>query len=167
MKNTTVLILVIFLVIVCLLFCVKQGKERYEPEKTYGFPYYFQNLPPSLDLENRYHTCIVDNCGADYNNAECLQRCYILSMKNGTTDKADLICFDKKDNAADYLDCMDGVYHNYKNLDRSMGVSTCKCPNGSTSYMSSEGVCVCHETKPLNVRFPTDKHGHIKPYSIY
>jgi hypothetical protein len=107
-------------------------------------------------------------CDGDYQNAECLERCYILGMKNGTSDKADLICFDKKDNLANYLDCLDGVYHNYKDLDRSIGLGMCKCPDGTVSYINSNLDCECHPKRfPENVRYPQDKFGNLKPWAIY
>lgn len=180
-------IIVVFLVILLTIFVVKcsadikygcKGTESYlpgslkeityDPMKSYGFPYYFQNLPPSLNLENRYHSCVGELCGGDYQNAECLERCYILSMKNSTTDKADLICFDKKRDLADYLDCLDGVYHNYKNLDRSVGIGMCKCLDGTTSYVDTKLGCVCHpKLYPQSVRYPQDRFGNLKPYAIY
>lgn len=166
-KSVVWIFLVVFIVIFLIVIKTNR-KEDFTPSDTYGYPYYFQNLPPTLALEDRYHICAIKECGGDYENVECLQRCYVLSMKNGTSDRADLICHNEKHDLAKYVDCMDGVYSNYKNLDRSTGITSCPCPDGTTSYIGKGGGCVCRgENYPLKVRLPTDESGELKPFSVY
>jgi len=65
---------------------------------------WFQGMPPSLRVENNYHRCIQAN-GGDYGNYELRQKCYIQTLKDGTYDKADLMCWNHKDNEDEYFKC--------------------------------------------------------------
>lgn len=143
-----------------LLWKNKRDSYVYLPLKS---PYYYQNLPPSLTVENNYHGCVLTECKGDYDNYECRQKCYIKTMKNGTLDKADLICHnilqEKGEDA--YYQCLDSVYGNYLWMDRNTGVGSCKCPDGTTSYRDTYSKeCVCRDKHyPLNVRTPTNESG--------
>lgn len=138
----------------------------YQPSNTFGYPYYYQNLPPSLHVENNYHRCVIGECQGDYENYECRQKCYLKTMKDGTFDRADLICYNeglKGDDA--YYQCLDSVYGNYIWMDRNTGVGSCKCPNGTTSYRDQHTQeCICRDHPPLKYRTPMNEFGETLPY---
>jgi len=116
------------------------------PNKSRG---YYQFMGPSQPLENAYHQCMVDDCNADYFNYKCRQKCYVKTMKNGTIDRADYLCWQHKNNEDDYYECLDGVYGNYKWADRGI---------------RPDGQCLCPPPTPLNDRYPRDNEW--KPVTI-
>ena len=122
---------------------------------------WFQNLGPSIPMENNYHSCISQDCNGDYGNYGCRQRCYIKTLKNGTTDKTDLICWAHRDDEEKYYDCLDSVYANYIWSDRFTGTQPCLCPDGSQGASTSEGGCHCPPKRPLHDRRPLDNNNEI------
>ena len=121
----------------------------------------FQNLPPSTRIENAYHKYIQDDCGGDYSNYECRQKAYVKTMKDGTFDKADLICYNRRHNENDYYACLDSVYGNYLWADRYVGTEPCTCPDGSMGPRASDWSCSCTKHRPLVDRRPVDADGNI------
>lgn len=127
---------------------------------------YFQGLPPTLDMENTYHTLIHDDCAGDYSNLECRQKAYIKTVKGGTTDKADLICLKYKGDEDTYYKCLDGVYGNYIWMDRFTGASPCLCPSKDMpgqgqGALGADGKCWCGKTRPLKQRWQLDQNGEV------
>jgi len=125
---------------------------------------YFQNLPPTLDMENTYHTLIHDDCNGDYSNLECRQKAYIKTVKGNSTDKADLICDQYRNDEDRYYKCLDGVYGNYIWMDRFTGVSPCRCnspqlPDRGQGALASDGSCYCGKNRPLKQRYGYDQNG--------
>lgn len=137
-------------------------KHGFLPSKQ--FPY-FQGMPPSLKVENSYHRYVADECDGDYGNYECRQKAYIKTMKDGTFDKADLICHNYKDDEDRYYACLDSVYGNYIWMDRNTGTDPCACPDGSQGASAADGSCYCPPARPLNDRRPLDADG--EPVYIY
>jgi len=140
--------------------------ERTNPEYNPGFlpshqgPH-FEGLPPSLRVENDYHRCIQEIAGGDYGNYEARQKCYIKTMKNGTFDKADLICWRHRNDEDAYYACLDSVYGNYLWMDRWAGVKPCRCEDGSTGVSNEKDECVCPSYRPLHDRRMTDGEDRI------
>jgi hypothetical protein len=122
---------------------------------------YFQNMPPSLKVENTYHQYIANECGGDYGNYECRQKAYLKTMKDGTFDKADLICQRYKNDEDAYYGCLDGVYGNYLWMDRDVGTEACACPGGRTGVYRANGECFCPSERPLHDRRPVDENDQI------
>jgi len=171
-----VLGLVILAIVAGALIMAYGGKSKYQylPTEQVGYPYYYQNLPPSLHVENNYHTCMLTDCNADYENYECRQKCYIKTMKDGTMDKADLICYKYRDSEEAYYECLDSVYGNYIWLDRNTGPDSCPCPPGPdggsrTGYYDPVTLrCICRDKHaPLYNREPRNRFGEAEPYAIY
>jgi hypothetical protein len=144
---------------------------------------YFQGMPPSLKVENDYHSQMlapkeIGGCEGDYGNFECAQKSYLKAMKAGTTDKADLICHNYNPDAGgdedSFYKCLDSVYGNNRWMDRSVGTDSCMCQNDdgttevgtltdfgtSTTTSSSTGGagvgCFCPKARPLHDRRPVD-----------
>lgn len=127
--------------------------------------YYYQNMPPSLRVENQYHECAINECGGVYNDYECLQKCYIKTMKDGTNDILDRVCEQYKDDEGKYYSCLDANYANYIWMDRETGIGSCLCPDGSVGPFMSDGVtCSCIPKIPLSDRRMRDAEG--RPASI-
>ncbi len=127
---------------------------------------YFQGMPPSLKVENDYHSLMLDECKGDYGNFECRQKSYLKAMKAGTTDKADLICSAYADNEDRYYQCLDGVYGNYQWADRYVGVDgPCLCENGATGSLTGDTLgnisCFCPSDRDLHDRRPVDINDEI------
>ena len=74
---------------------------------------YFEGDSPSLEVENDYHRAVGALCGGKYEDKECLQKCYYLAMKKGTTDIKDRICESRASNFDEYMRCLDDVYTDY------------------------------------------------------
>lgn len=176
-RKQQILVGVIILVAVVLLL-MKYGKNREgmesiakigpDPNVSYksGFlpskqGLFFQNLGPSLPVENRYHACISEDCGGDYGEYSCRQKCYLKTLKNGTLDKADLMCWTKKDNEDEYYKCLDGIYGNYIWADRFCGAAPCLCPGGGQGASTDDGRCHCPPKRPLNDRRPLDNENRV------
>lgn len=130
---------------------------------------YFQGMPPSLEVENAYHSLMEQECQGDYSNIECRQKSYIKAMKNGTTDKADLICSKYSNDEDRYYACLDSVYGNYMWMDRYVGTDSCACfrDPGKTGIVLEDGSCLCPSERPLNDRRPTDSSGSIVNRVMY
>ncbi len=132
---------------------------------------YFQGMPPSVQVENAYHSGVLDpspsGCSGDYGNFECLQKQYYKAVKGGATDKADLICYSKRHNENEYYQCLDGVYGNYVWGDRPTGTDSCVCWDAETqsnytgTVTSSEGDCFCPGPRPMHDRRPVDQNDDI------
>ena len=112
---------------------------------------WFQGMPPSLRVENDYHSCILEH-GGDYGNYELRQKCYIKTLKNGTYDKADLMCWRHRHDENDYYKCLDSIYANLLWLDRFSGIKPCLCPDGSEGSSTSDDECFCPSPRPLHDR---------------
>lgn len=119
---------------------------------------YFQNLPPSLNMERQYHDYIKQDCEGNYGNYECRQKAYIKTLKGGTTDKTDLMCWAYKDNEDAYYACLDGIYGNRIWMDRFTGASPCHCADGSQGASSADGTCFCPPPRDLHDRRPLDQN---------
>lgn len=127
---------------------------------------YFQGMPPSLKVENDYHTNMLNNCQGDYGNFECRQKSYLKAMKAGTTDRADLICYKYRHNEDDYYRCLDGVYGNYLWSDRYVGTDrACDCPDGMNGTLTTDELgnldCFCPDPRPLHDREPVDHNNEL------
>jgi len=129
---------------------------------------YFQGMPPSLKIENDYHKKMISTsdeggCDGDYGNFECRQKSYLKAMKNGSTDKADLICYRHRNNEDEYYACLDAVYGNYLWMDRYVGTDSCKCfgPPSFTGTKMADGSCFCPSDRPLHDRRPVDSNDDI------
>lgn len=121
---------------------------------------WFQNLPPSLRVENNYHSCIQEN-GGDYGNYELRQKCYIKTLKDGTYDKADLMCWQHKDNEEEYYKCLDFIYGGGNSwMDRGSS-SFCLCPDGTPGAGAADGSCFCPSYRPMNDRRMVDENDEI------
>lgn len=130
---------------------------------------YFQGMPPSLKVENDYHSLMLNECDGDYGNFECRQKSYLKAMKAGSTDKADLICGRKRGNEDEYYACLDAVYGNYLWMDRQVGTDSCKC-FGDPSYtgtIMTDGSCFCPSRRPLNDRRPVDSEHQVIDRIVY
>jgi len=122
---------------------------------------WFENLGPSLPVENRYHACVSEDCKGDYGDYNCLARCYVKTLKNGTLDKADLMCWQYRDDETAYYTCLDGIYGQYLWNDRFTGTQPCLCPGGSQGASTSDGRCHCPPKRPLNDRRPLDNENRV------
>ena len=121
---------------------------------------WFQGMPPSLRVENNYHRCIQAN-GGDYGNYELRQKCYIQTLKDGTYDKADLMCWNHKDNEDEYFKCLDFVYGGGNNwMDRGSS-SFCTCPDGKPGAGTASGECFCPSHRPMHDRREVDENDEI------
>lgn len=121
---------------------------------------WFEGMPPSLKVERTYHDYVKEDCGGDYGNYECKQKAYIKTLKDGTFDKADLICWAYRNNEDDYYKCLDGVYGNYIWMDRFTGAGPCHCPDGIQSGQGAsraDGSCFCPPPRPLHDRRMLDE----------
>lgn len=167
------------LVLGYLIYTLKK-KEKFESRHSQGSmgvqntnysfkqPLYFEGMPPSLKVENTYHNQMlapVENggCDGDYTNIECRQKAYIKTMKDGTTDKADLICYRHRDNEDEYYACLDAVYGNYLWMDRGLGTDSCKC-FGPPSYSGTkmhDGSCFCPSKRELKDRRMVDENDNV------
>ena len=116
---------------------------------------YFEGMPPSLHVENRYHNNMQEYCCGNYENYKCRQKSYLMAMKDGTTDKADLMCHRFRHDEDKYYECLDGIYGNYLWMDRFTGVQPCRCPDGSQGASGEYG-CFCPAPRALEDRRPTD-----------
>lgn len=175
MSDKIVLILISILVVCILLklFVTRENMVPIQDEITSKAGFlpshqgpYFQGLPPTLDIENTYHTLIRDDCNGDYSNLECRQKAYIKTVKGGTTDKADLICLKYKNDEDTYYKCLDGVYGNYIWMDRFTGASPCVCnsatmPGQGQGALGADGRCWCGRKRPLKQRWQLDQNGEI------
>lgn len=122
---------------------------------------WFQNLSPSLRVENRYHQCILEN-GGDYGNYELRQKCYIKTLKDGTNDKADLLCWRYRNDEDQYYNCLDYIYGGGNNwMDRGTSIGFCRCEDGSKGVLEQSGACFCPEYRPLNDRRMVDENDDI------
>jgi hypothetical protein len=122
---------------------------------------WFQNLPPSLRVENNYHSCIQEN-GGDYGNYELRQKCYVKTLKDGTYDKADLMCWRHKDNEDDYYACLDFIYAGGNNwMDRGTSSGFCVCEDGSKGILEADGTCFCPRYRPMHDRRMVDENDEI------
>jgi hypothetical protein len=144
----------IVIVVIVALSMKKKSGYMYLPARIPQVEHHWQNEPPGLPLENRYHHCVLNECGADYDNYECMQRCYIKAAKNGTEDHADLVCRDRANTENEYYQCLDAVYGNYKYMDRGLGtMGPAACPAGESGYLLEDGSSLCHpKYAPLNDR---------------
>lgn len=122
---------------------------------------YFQGLKPSIPVENRYHANIHSMCGGDYGNYKCRQAAYLKALKNGTTDKADLICQQHQGDEQKYYECLDGVYGDYKWMDRFVGTDPCLCPGRKTGATAIDGSCHCGLERPQHDRRPLDEFNNV------
>lgn len=123
---------------------------------------YFQNMPPSLRVENDYHGCMVHECKGNYFDYPCKQKCYLKAMKNGTTDRADLLCYNHRHSQEDYYSCLDAVYGRYMYEDRSIGTAEpCWCGQhreASQGIKRPDGSCLCPPATPLKDRRLRDQN---------
>jgi len=122
---------------------------------------WFQNLPPSLRVENNYHSCIQAE-GGDYGNYELRQKCYVKTLKDGTYDKADLMCWNHRNNEENYFRCLDFIYSGGNSwMDRGSS-SFCLCPDGITPGAGkADGSCFCPSQRPMNDRREVDENDQI------
>jgi hypothetical protein len=159
----------VVIILACLFFYKQRSGFEYEPrvgQNPPGIPVsteykpgflpsrqgpWFQGMPPSLRVENDYHSCILEN-GGDYGNYELRQKCYTKTLKNGTFDKADLMCWRHRHNEDDYYKCLDSIYGNLLWVDRFAGLKPCICPDGRQGASTSEDECFCPEYRPLHDR---------------
>jgi len=174
--SSKVVMIALAVAIVCLMLKATVTKESLVPiqdeitSKTGFLPShqgpYFQGLPPTLDMENTYHTLIHDDCNGDYANLECRQKAYIKTVKGGSVDKADLICLKYKKDEDAYYKCLDGVYGNYIWMDRFTGAQPCVCnskefPGQGQGALGANGKCWCGVKRPLTQRWQLDQNGEI------
>lgn len=128
---------------------------------------YFQNLGPSVVMENNYHANVHNDCGGNYADLKCRQKAYIKAVKNGTTDKADLMCWRFRDDEDQYYQCLDGIYGNYIWMDRFTGAQPCLCtgegtwPGQGQGASSADGSCYCPKPRPMSQRWGLDQNGEI------
>ena len=123
---------------------------------------YFQGMPPSLAVENKYHELIQKECGPDgYDSYDCRQKVYYKTLKEGTYDKGDLICARYKSDEDKYYKCLDGIYSNYLYMDHWAGPDRgCLCPDGSTGALQQpDGSCFCGPHRVMEDRRPLDQRG--------
>src|SRR5437868_7754889 len=122
---------------------------------------WFQNLPPSLRVENAYHSCIQEN-GGDYGDYELRQKCYIKTLKDGTHDKADLMCWRYRHDENLYYRCLDSVYGGGNNwMDRGTSTGFCWCEDGAKGVLKADGSCFCPSYRPLHDRREVDENDEI------
>jgi len=126
---------------------------------------WFQGMPPSLTVENDYHSCILES-GGDYGNYELRQKCYVKTLKNGTYDKADLMCWRHRHNEDDYYKCLDTIYGNLLWADRFAGIKPCICPDGSQGASTSSDECSCPPYRPLHDRKMVNEYGQVLNHSV-
>ena len=174
MKDNTIILLLLGLVVLVLLVSkLSSPHKKHHENLTFGSPatelaftkdqQYFEGIPPSLKVENDYHRYIREDCGGDYNNYECRQKAYIKTMKDGTFDKADLICHAHKNDEDAYYSCLDGVYGNYLFMDRFTGVNPCRCGDRVNGQGALGGdatgkiFCHCPPKRDLSDRRPLDQ----------
>lgn len=70
---------------------------------------WYVHTGPSTPVEEDYHTCVSNNCGAE--DLWCQQKCYYKSMKRGgPTDRCDLLCQFKE--GEEKWKCYDHCYGN-------------------------------------------------------
>ena len=158
-------------VVVLVLMCHKHhSHEKMTFKQAAGFSPsipipYFEGMPPSLAVENRYHELIQQDCGGNYNDYKCRQRVYYKAMKDGTYDKADLICWSKRDDADAYYDCLDGIYGNFlgPTMDRFPGPgNNCIGANGIKGASGQPGdYCFSPVQRPMEDRRPMDGMGNV------
>jgi hypothetical protein len=184
MKSRTILIIVGAIVVIGIIFCVirsprerlssmdapVEGKMTLDQAKALHYKPgflpshqgpWFEGLPPSLRVENNYHNCISEN-GGDYGNYEMRQRCYVKTMKDGTFDKADLMCWRHRDNQDDYENCLDFIYSGGNNwMDRGTSTGFCLCDNGEKGVLKADGSCFCPSYRPMNDRRMVDENDEI------
>ena len=123
---------------------------------------WFQGMPPSLRVENDYHSCILEN-GGDYGNYELRQKCYIKTLKDGTYDKVDLMCWRHRHNEDDYYKCLAGYYGQLTWADRFVGLKPCVCPDGNQGSSTAEDDCFCPSYRPLHDRREVNQYDQIVP----
>lgn len=121
---------------------------------------WFEGMPPSLRVENDYHACILQS-GGDYGNYELRQKCYIKTLKNGTYDRVDLMCWNYRHDEDQYYRCLDSIYGNLTWIDRFSGLKPCICPDGSSGSSTIDDQCSCPEYRPLNDRRMVNEYGDI------
>jgi hypothetical protein len=142
----------------------KTQRQRYFPSLK---PYWFQNLRPTLNIEQAYHKAVQEDCTGDYGNLECLQKAYIKAIKGDTTDKADLMCSRFKHDENKYYDCLDGIYGDRKWMSRFTGTQPCHCDNGEFpdqgqgASSAHPAKCYCPEKRPLSERWGLDQYGNV------
>jgi hypothetical protein len=130
---------------------------------------YMQGMPPSLRVENDYHGCIMEN-GGDYGDYFLRQKCYVKTLKNGTFDKADLMCWNERHDEDAYYACLDNVYGNVMWADRFVGLKPCLCADGSEGSSNANDECVCPDPiRPLHDRREVNEFNQIldTPYQRY
>ena len=174
-------ILVAFLLVAAAIvwMCMSKGSnERYdripiEAVTPKGLPsvlkdkQFFSGTSPSLRVERDYHQLIHDECGGNYQDYKCRQKAYLKALKNGTYDRADLIC-SRYDNDEDaYYRCLDGVYGQYMWMDRFSGTQPCKCPGLLGQGASTLDTCFCPTGRDLRDRRPTDNQHRLVEKVLY
>ncbi|HMP28285.1 MAG TPA: hypothetical protein PKD85_01710 [Saprospiraceae bacterium] len=137
---------------------VKTYNPGYLPSKQSPSPLYFQNLLPSLTTERIYHKHVMDDCDGDYGDFQCRQKSYIKTLKGGTTDKADLLCWRHRFDEDKYYGCLDAIYGNYIWNDRFSGAQPCLCADGTQGASTAYGTCDCPPNRPLHDRRPLDQN---------
>ena len=125
----------------------------------------FQQTTPSVQIERKYHQLVEDECGGDYENYECLQKVYIKTMKDGTFDRADAICMDKRGDEDEYYACLDSVYGDDRWADRFAGIERCALYDGRTGYpvldpVTKNVTCLEMPPRPLSDRRPMQAVPH-------
>jgi hypothetical protein len=175
------LIIVVVVAIIIFLFCLTKRKDekfqhlapqKQKPSvmKKIMSNVYMQNMPPSLEVENNYHGLVMKECGGNYNDFNCLQKAYIKAMKNGSTDRTDLICahFTNED---DRYACMDAAYGTYLWMNRATNqAAVCGCGTGPweghqhVGIVRPDGSCMCPTEVNLNDRSPRDLNWHAQPF---
>lgn len=121
---------------------------------------WFQGMPPSLRVENSYHQCIHES-GGDYGDYGQRQRCYIKTLKDGTYDKADLMCWRHRHDEKAYYNCLDGIYGQLLWADRFAGIKPCLCEDGSVGSSTSDDRCFCPTPRPLHDRSEVNQYDQV------
>lgn len=143
---------------------VETERKRWFP---FQKPYWFQNLLPTLDIEQAYHAHVQEDCGGDYSKLRCLQKAYLKAIKGDTTDKADLMCSRFKNDEDKYYDCLDGIYGDRRWMDRYTGTEPCHCSNGEFpdqgqgASSADPEKCYCPDMRPQSERWGLDQYGNV------
>jgi len=78
-------------------------------------PNNYQNYPPSLPVERRYHSC-ADECDGSSDRSQCLEKCRLMAHRHGMggEDRCDHVCHAHRGDEKAFYKCLGLCYSDYR-----------------------------------------------------